>query len=297
MYCPRCGGQMQIQAVSEIKKRGCLTVLLYIFLLCVPIAGWIALFMLLRGRKSKTVNYAVCQKCGYRTSPKNALTVPPRKEPQVTPSAPKKIEEKKKELDVIIPKKVDDCILLYYYPKIKIAPCENALEIAKVMQKENRWGLTPSVSEDGVDLLFDDTRFATLIDRVDMVKDWIKRGDPLLVYLGNIGDSGNYAIFAFYRDEEKRLSYRESSVVKLTRYKNEDAQMNMSGLEAGEKLELEEDYEREDGVNVLADGAEIGSLPKKYATKYIEEGCAGVFVDHIDSDEEFNDVPFVKIYW
>lgn len=67
MKCPRCGSEnVQVQAVSEIKSRGCFTVLLYIILLFVPIVGWIALFMLLRGQKSKTVNYAVCQTCGNR---------------------------------------------------------------------------------------------------------------------------------------------------------------------------------------------------------------------------------------
>jgi ribosomal protein S27AE len=64
--CPKCGGALQIQAVSEIKKRGCLSILFYIVLLCIPIIGWIALFCLLRGRKSKTVSYRVCQNCGYR---------------------------------------------------------------------------------------------------------------------------------------------------------------------------------------------------------------------------------------
>jgi uncharacterized OB-fold protein len=66
MTCPKCGGEMQMQAVAETNKRGCLTVLIYIILLFIPIIGWIALFMLLRGRKSKTVTYAVCQSCGYK---------------------------------------------------------------------------------------------------------------------------------------------------------------------------------------------------------------------------------------
>ena len=66
MRCPRCGGGMEIQAVAEMRKRGCLTVLLYIIMLCLPVIGWIALFMLLRGRKSKTVSIAVCQNCGKR---------------------------------------------------------------------------------------------------------------------------------------------------------------------------------------------------------------------------------------
>jgi len=66
MVCPKCGTEMQAQITSETQKRGCFTVLLYIFLLCIPIIGWIALFMLLRGKKSKTVSYMVCSQCGYK---------------------------------------------------------------------------------------------------------------------------------------------------------------------------------------------------------------------------------------
>ena len=66
MICPKCGGEMNSQAVAEMQKRGCLLTLLYICLLFVPVIGWIVLFKLLRGRKSKTVVYHVCQKCGYK---------------------------------------------------------------------------------------------------------------------------------------------------------------------------------------------------------------------------------------
>ncbi|WP_147629912.1 MULTISPECIES: hypothetical protein [unclassified Oscillibacter] len=69
MICPKCGGQMQVQAVNETQRRGCLTVIIYLILLCIPILGWIVLAMLLRGRKNKTVTYAVCQVCGYRSTP------------------------------------------------------------------------------------------------------------------------------------------------------------------------------------------------------------------------------------
>lgn len=67
MICPRCSGtNVQVQAVSEYKSRGCLTVLLYLILLFLPVVGWVALFFLIKGRQSKTVNYGVCQDCGYR---------------------------------------------------------------------------------------------------------------------------------------------------------------------------------------------------------------------------------------
>ena len=57
---------MTVQAVSEVQRRGCLTTLLYIVLLFIPIIGWIALFCLLRGKKSKTNTYFICQKCGHK---------------------------------------------------------------------------------------------------------------------------------------------------------------------------------------------------------------------------------------
>lgn len=67
MVCPKCGsGDVLVQAVAEQKKRGCLMTLVYIVLLFVPVIGWIALFFLIRGKKSQTKTYAVCQVCGAR---------------------------------------------------------------------------------------------------------------------------------------------------------------------------------------------------------------------------------------
>lgn len=67
MTCKKCGSNnVSVQAVNEVKRRGCLTVLMYLVLLCIPILGWFVLFSLLRGRKSKTTSWAVCQDCGYK---------------------------------------------------------------------------------------------------------------------------------------------------------------------------------------------------------------------------------------
>ena len=63
MTCPKCGNQMQIQAVSEVKRRGIFTVLLYLILICIPVIGWIILISLLRGQKSQVKMLAVCQTC------------------------------------------------------------------------------------------------------------------------------------------------------------------------------------------------------------------------------------------
>lgn len=67
MRCRKCGEEMTMQTVTETKRRGCLTILIYIVLLFIPIIGWIALFKLLGGsKKVKGVTYAVCPSCGNR---------------------------------------------------------------------------------------------------------------------------------------------------------------------------------------------------------------------------------------
>lgn len=67
MVCKRCGGTHIITTpVAEMDKRGCLSTLLKIILLFIPIIGWIALFSLIRGRKTKTRLVSVCQDCGYK---------------------------------------------------------------------------------------------------------------------------------------------------------------------------------------------------------------------------------------
>ena len=67
MVCPKCGGEMHATTVSETKRRGCITILIYIVLLIIPIIGWIALFKLLGGsKKMKAETYMVCDNCGFR---------------------------------------------------------------------------------------------------------------------------------------------------------------------------------------------------------------------------------------
>ena len=76
MTCPKCGNQMQIQAVSEVKRRSIFTVLLYLILICIPVIGWIILICLLRGQKSQVKMLAVCQTCGYRCEYKESASYP-----------------------------------------------------------------------------------------------------------------------------------------------------------------------------------------------------------------------------
>lgn len=73
MFCPKCNSaDVSVQAVSEIQRRGCLTALLYVVLLCIPVLGWITLIVLIRGRRSETKSIGVCQGCGFRWEIKNS---------------------------------------------------------------------------------------------------------------------------------------------------------------------------------------------------------------------------------
>lgn len=63
--CPKCGSIMTIQTVSESRKAGCFTVLLYV-LLALTIFGLLIVIPLMLRKKTETVTYAVCQSCGYR---------------------------------------------------------------------------------------------------------------------------------------------------------------------------------------------------------------------------------------
>lgn len=63
--CPKCNGPMTIQTVTESRKTGCFTIILYI-LLCLTILGILIVIPLALRRKTETVTYAVCQNCGFR---------------------------------------------------------------------------------------------------------------------------------------------------------------------------------------------------------------------------------------
>ncbi len=64
LICPNChSDNISVQMVAEQKKRSFLTILIYILLACTVI-GLIILIPLMRGQKSKTRKYYVCQNCG-----------------------------------------------------------------------------------------------------------------------------------------------------------------------------------------------------------------------------------------
>ena len=63
--CPKCGGIMTTQIVTESRKTGCGTILLYV-LLALTIFGLLIVIPLALRKKTITVTYSVCQSCGFK---------------------------------------------------------------------------------------------------------------------------------------------------------------------------------------------------------------------------------------
>ena len=62
--CPKCGGIMTTQVITESRHAGCFTILLYIILALTILGLFIVIPLMLR-KKTETVTYSVCQNCGY----------------------------------------------------------------------------------------------------------------------------------------------------------------------------------------------------------------------------------------
>lgn len=66
MTCYKCHSHnISVQTLSESRKTGCGTIILYILLACTLLGLLIVIPLLLR-KKTETNTYAVCQNCGYR---------------------------------------------------------------------------------------------------------------------------------------------------------------------------------------------------------------------------------------
>lgn len=199
-------------------------------------------------------------------------------------------EAKKRTPSVSIPSRYDNYYKIYSYIKTPFSPSSDIDEITDKMIDDGV--LEFAVTENGK-LYYNDSFAGTVLERTDMINDWIKRGDPVRVWLMEHGQAETVAL-CFYRDEIKRNEWRETDVVKLTKYANAEAQDNISLFREGDILDCREDTFEEDSVCV----DDIGYLPKKQAKRYCENGAALVILDHLDYDiDKEKDIPFVKIFW
>lgn len=60
--CPKCSSTNIIEFVSE-EKAGCISILLYLILLGLPVIGWAVLIWLIIGRKGRVIFNYTCRDC------------------------------------------------------------------------------------------------------------------------------------------------------------------------------------------------------------------------------------------
>lgn len=205
-------------------------------------------------------------------------------------------------LDVTIPEKIGDYYRTYDYRKVKFIPSEDAKTIAMNMKTEGSWELNLKTDAGKIFLYHKNKLLGELFDRVQMVLDWTDKDDRLVkLWLENLGESGNYVHLSFFRNEKKYLAGRETTIVKLTYCLNQDAQDALIGLDNGDKLDFDENYDfkaPEGTVWITYGASSIGRLPKKTSERYHAEGAKAVFLDHLDYDyEKDKQIPYVEIYW
>lgn len=202
---------------------------------------------------------------------------------------------KEKDYDVVIPSKKDGATLAYQYSVLML---ESNIDAALKAAQDKQWYLTASIVDGNIHLFSGDDDLGALIQRADMMKDWLRRGDPYLAILENVNsETGCTVRLVFYRDKKQQYANREQSVVALVSYKSEEKQDNLAGLEEGDEVDAEEDYEKEDCIIVSSTFGPIGNLPKKYAKRFIEDGADLVVFDHSEEEDDFKEKPFVRIYW
>lgn len=186
------------------------------------------------------------------------------------------------------PELKDEVPRAYVYSELQIVDPDT--ERIKELLYDGKYEIKAFAEGDKIKLLSGDICIGYFGDeKKDMLSDWIERNDPYVMYLSSSPFPS--VRVAFYKDKQQEMQWRAQEVVKLVAYSGNEAQESLSCAFPGEEVYLDDD-----GESVLVE--DVGRLPKKVADKYIKEGAAGCFIDHIDYDDEKDKyIPYVKIYW
>lgn len=241
------------------------------------------------------ISYSEAEKCKKKKAPAKKKAVSSKVEKPKEETVP----EKEETAQITIPNSKDGIPLAYKYSKQEIAQLN--YDVAMTAVHNNSWELSAALENNEISLYLDGAKIGILSGtHVDMMKDWIKNEEPYLIYLENINTEQKTAVASlfFYRDKRKSLAYREQTVVKLTRYSDEYAQLTIPFLTPGTELDISEEYDLDTDYVSISSGFEIGRLPKKISERYFEEGAAACFFDHYEEDpNSLKYIPFVSIYW
>lgn len=188
--------------------------------------------------------------------------------------------------------------LVYYYRNIEINALDSALFDSMVRDDDYSISVVPDQAGGAV-IQKDGKTLGTISKYGSMIDDWQKRGEPMLCKITSLKEGRESVGLGFYRDMQAKLSSCEHSVVRLTKNRSQDMQDAVAPLEDGEMLDIFPEYmNEEDAIPVQSKiWGEVGFLPKKFNKIYEETGIRGVFVDHVEEDENFKYTAYVRVYW
>ena len=207
-----------------------------------------------------------------------------------------KISDEAKIKKYPLPSRIDGHPIQYAY--IENIDPQTGIDITQdILDGEERVVEIHSSSEN-IELLWNGKVFGIIHDpkKAEMVSDWQRKGLPCHAVLLSNGDQVN---LRFYRDKRIGNEFREQTIVALSSYKSAAKQEVIEFLENGDELQLEENYDKDDAVDVIPrhDLDKIGSLPKNIAAKYLQEGAFGAFYEYGEEDDEGIITPYIRIYW
>lgn len=207
--------------------------------------------------------------------------------------SPKILQNSDSDLDIVIPSRKDGAPLIYNY-RVKITVTDE--DCLRRHHAEKDWSFTPKDINGDIHLFLGNDDIGILVDRVDMLRDWLRRGDPFLLCFENLSEeNGCFGHIAFYRDKRKGNEWREQTVVSLISYKSGEKQEVIEYLNEGDEVQIEE--EDDDNVIITSNDEMIGKLPKKYVRRCVEEGVHSAFIEKLEYDEGGKMQPFIRIYW
>lgn len=196
------------------------------------------------------------------------------------------------------PAVLDGCVMVYRYPNVSVKIHARHLLEELFIAEEFRVELQISESND----VIIKSKFGiigTVLEKDQIIKDWKKRGDPMICEFVTFA-SGQESIALFlYRDDESRFLDREKHIVKLTSCMSASKQEAIECLTKNEKLFIDlDDYDKLYVKDIS--NYPIGNLPAKYKKLYDAGTIDAVYFDHseiIENDSGIEkEIPFVRIY-
>lgn len=209
-----------------------------------------------------------------------------------------KIDDRDKSYYASFPVVLEGYPLVYYYRNIKINALDSALFDSMVGNDDYSISVVPDQAGGAV-IQKDGKTLGTISKYGSIIDDWQKRGEPMLCKITSLKEGRESVGLGFYRDMQAKLSSCEHSVVRLTKNRSQDMQDAVASLEDGEMLDIFPEYmDEEDAIPVQSKiWGEVGFLPKKFNKIYEETGIRGVFVDHVEENENFKYTAYVRVYW